>query len=44
MVLLNEKNEMAVLIPLSERAITIELDYREINETNKIIKKFYLSK
>ncbi|MBQ8472019.1 MAG: hypothetical protein IJ501_00795 [Bacilli bacterium] len=36
---LNDNREMAIVIPLTERSITIQLNYNEINESNKVIKK-----
>jgi len=36
---LNDNRDMVIAIPLSERSITIQMDYKEINESNKIIKK-----
>lgn len=36
---LNSNNAMNVSIPLSEKAIDISLDYKEINDTNNIVEK-----
>lgn len=34
---LEDTNELALIIPLSEKSITIKMDYTDINESNKIL-------
>ena len=41
--ILNTSSVMNVVVPLSERSVDIKLDYKDINDTSKIIKKQTMS-
>lgn len=38
-IIINNLSQMSLIVPLSEKAINIKLDYNEINNTNKLISK-----